>query len=648
MLTKRYILLLPFLFLLLVASSVNAFSITVSNPGNATYNTTVIPLNFSVDKGNDTISNCWYSVSSGANTTISSCNNLSDISDSIGSNFLSVFVNNTGVTKYTTNGSAAYNVAGDDGDFTSPTLSTDNNLVTAAFRDITTATPAVYRFIVNFSYNPAWNSTDTQNITVTSFVGLNNSVVGSYSFSIQVWNYTGSTYQTILSSSSDFGVWKNVSIDKRTHINNSNVSVRYVFSTANEPKSIYINESQIIITGNSTLTTASAAVNYTIAFNFQPCLPGQTPNLNLSFFDENSVTTPINSSLSADFYLFSGSANVTKGYSLSGNSSYVFCLTPNSTSASLNATIIYSANSFYQRTYYLVNANITNATQTVSLYLLNVTNDGLVRIFLESAVGVADPNKYIRAERYYPETAQSGAYKTVAMIKTAEITGDGFTFLEYAPAYYRFIVLQDNTILKIFSNQQIEKESVADEYASVVLRLSEVEDEHLKYLAGTLVAYSCAADNITAIVSCTIEDTSGLFVSSNLTVYKFYKNITLPVCSQTTTASGATLLCNISTSGNGTFIYRARVTASSGTTYIITSDIFTIGLALNMEGVGMDILIFFFLIMSMIGLYNWRIGMVLGCVAVGSSIFIMGAWDVLAGALISMILIAGIHIFRGR
>ncbi len=485
----------------------------------------------------------------------------------------------------------------------------------------------------NYTWIADWNSTDAYNF---SFIFRLETNVSTGNWFVKVWNYSSLAWVSVNWGSTQIVNYSVSNISKLPEYFNDTkplrVQVTYPGGTYAETRFF---ESRVEWYQNTSI-------------NISQCGVGQVPNLNVSFYDENSVTTPLNASLSAEFYIYAPGDNNTIGFFAEQNMSYAFCLTPNTTTMNLNATMIYNSGEFHQRTYYLVNTELDNETSFVRLYMLNNTKDGLVRIFLESAVGVAYANKFIRAERYYPETAESGAYQAVGMIKTAETTGDGFSYLEYNNAYYRFVVLEDNTVLKIFSNQQINKESIADEYASVALRLIDVDDEHLKYLSGTLVAYACSADNATAIVSCVIEDTSGLMASSNLTVYKYYKNITLSVCSQATTASGATLLCNVSSEGNGTYIYRATVITDNSNTYIITSEPFTIGFSMNLGSFGIELIIFFFLISSFIGLGNWRIGMLLGCVSVGAALFIMGAWELLAGALVSMVLIASIHIFRSR
>lgn len=393
-------------------------------------------------------------------------------------------------------------------------------------------------------------------------------------------------------------------------------------------------------------------VFYVDNINFTSCTGGVYA-LNFTFFNERSQTTRTgNNSIAIDIQAWYQNNSFFGNFSFNVTSATTepisICITPSYSTIHVNATVIYSSSGFWQRNYYLVNAPLSNVTTTVSLFVLNNTISGLTRIYVESSIGNPLAGRFVLAQRYYPETAASGAYQTVAMIKTADLTGDALTYLEYDNAFYRFVVLAGNTIIASFSNRQITLESSLDTFANVNLRTSTATGEYYSYVKGTLVAFSCTVNNNTAVVSCSVTDTSGLLASSNLSLTRNISLTPVILCSVYSTTSGALLTCNTSSYGSGVYRYTLKATSSSGTTYTLQIGQFNYGVTPQFGSTGLLIFIFFLMIFAFAGLWNFYVGM--GLMAVGTVLGFMaiGAWEIMFTGLVSILLVIFIFIIKEK
>jgi hypothetical protein len=381
------------------------------------------------------------------------------------------------------------------------------------------------------------------------------------------------------------------------------------------------------------------------------------PNsINFTFYDEDLPTIPINNSNSMEIDITAWDENNTfLGYfsfAFNGSQTYTFCISPEYAILNVNATIVYRANNYYQRNYYLINAPLSSSTVLLNLYLLNSTYYGLARIYVESVLGEPYENGYVNIEKYYPESAAgtSGAYKTVAMVKTADVTGDAYTYLKYYDAYYRFIVQNGQTVLKTFSQRQIVKENSYDTYANVLLRMDVIDSEYYNYIGNELITYSCSASNITGIVSCDYADVSGLTSSVNMTVRKYTSGFWVDVCSQKQTSSSGLLFCNISSQGNGTYFYLLNVYTYQGNSYYPdgSSGTIHIGVYSGMGQAGLFIVLIIFLVLTMIGVYSgsFNFTMIMSCVSLIMGFLIIGDIVLVSGGVISLIFVVAVLIYK--
>lgn len=417
--------------------------------------------------------------------------------------------------------------------------------------------------------------------------------------------------------------------------------------------SMSFNASFIVsLNGNSRTMQKYQYIVWFEKINVSSCTSG-TYALNFSFFDEQYPLNPVgNDSLAIDITAWYENTSFFGNYSFNFSSltatSFSICISPTYSKINANATIVYSSNGYWQRTYYLVNALLSSSTTLINLYVLNNSIDGLTKIYVESSVGEPQEGLFVQMQRYYPETASTGAYKTIGIVKTISITGDALTYLQHHDAFYRFIILRDNTILKTSSNQQITKESSLDLFATVPLRISDALLDYYYYLRGTLIAFTCSVNNNTAVVTCGVVDTSGLMAKANLSVYKNISLSTVTACSVMAISSGSTLTCNVSGSGAGVYRYILSIDVASGRHYVLKSSEFAYGQEPNMGDMGLIIYIFFITIFTFIGIWNYYAG--LGMLAFGTILgfTVLGLGWMSFSSLVSIILLIFIFITREK
>jgi hypothetical protein len=689
----------------------SAPNVTIVSPTNSTYLSNYVLLNFTPVDAQNTSVNCWYKIDNAALVSLGTINNntanVTNITNLyhgthnatvICEDLATTRLNGTSTVWFTT---LHYNVTGEEWDATqyetSRTLVAINVTVGAGISNIdavlnhnntqVTATKSgTYRFntslILPVIQTNATNLPFNWSLTLNYTNGTSNTFLSTSRTNTVIWAYTVllTANNTQVAEGTPMNITANLSAilplvnDDRTvtaivniTYNNTvnvtsflyNVSNMYFYNfsfvareiTGTLNASTYYNATLYISYGGMTRSVQTFQyIHWIDNIDFANCTAG-TVALNFTFYDERAPDTRITSgnTLNIDLrtWLENGTFFGNFSFALNDNTQFAICIQPSYSTLRTNATVIFKSTDFYQRTYYLVNAPLSSTVTQINLYLLNTTLDGTARVFIETVVGVPAPNLYVRAERYYAQNASAGAYKTVAILKTADPLGDAFTALEYTNAFYRFTVLRDNVVLKTFSNRQIEKDSLTDIYATVVLRLTEGTGEYYQYIKGTLVGVSCASSNVTGIVSCSVQDTSGLLASALLNVTKKVSNSWVQACTNTLSSTGGTVVCNVSSSGNGIYRYYLNVYTAANK-YTQFTDTFQLGQNVELGAGGLVIALFIFLMMSFIFIYNFKIAIATGILGLAASLLLTNSWELAGGFFISIAVIGGIFVVRGN
>ena len=395
-------------------------------------------------------------------------------------------------------------------------------------------------------------------------------------------------------------------------------------------KDIYIPE--IDIEGNRTLNwtislinstgtfnfTSTSNVQYVTKVNFSNCLYEDNPQL---FFKTYSVSYPdtlLNATFSSAWTIRNaagGDIVLSRSFEdlSESNSSWGFCLEPNSTNYTLSVDINVDASEYTPASYYIVDTDFAGSGENISLYLLNDSLATLTEIKVVDKDNVVVENVYVTIQRYDLGT---DTYYNVDMARTDSL-GSDLVYLTWYDEWYRFIGVLDGEV--VFN-------SGAQKVSSTPLIFKTGGEDSSDYEKFRGILYGLTFENTTDNFVLTFIDPTGEVSSSCLRVIK--RNVTADyiICETCEESSSATIYCNIGAHGNGTFI--ANYYATGSPRYYIDQLVYLKNLQNeiydllgNDNGTGMAILaawvvLGFFLISPALGILGAMLGMVMA-VAMG-------------------------------
>jgi len=289
---------------------------------------------------------------------------------------------------------------------------------------------------------------------------------------------------------------------------------------------------------------------------------GDLTNITLNFtaWDEEKLTRIKEGfDFKATFYYWLGGGTITKNVSFSNLSieEKVICINPsNITYYLIDSDIEYKANEsgYVTRNYYFENHTISNVTQNISLYLLNSSDSisFILRVVDQNQQEVEDA--FIHTQRFYPGT---GKYETVQIAKTDE-NGKSIGFFKTETADYRFLIKRDSVVELITSKQKVVPED--SPYTLTFTIGVSLESPWADFEDLDDLDYSLYHNSTTNITYFTYIDTSDIFQLGRLLVKEVkYNQTDTTICNKTSTASSATLTCDLS-SRSGNFVAYGMIT----------------------------------------------------------------------------------------
>lgn len=279
-----------------------------------------------------------------------------------------------------------------------------------------------------------------------------------------------------------------------------------------------------------------------------------TNTLTMNFFlkDEETDAT-VNGTIEMTHNVSNGAVVRSYYFTFSNVTNATVCLNPAFATFNLYSIVQYYAPSYTTRFYFL-NQSISNVVSNISLYLLPNSLSDLVIIFVRDLNNQPLAGKIVKAERYFVGT---GTYKTVAQCITADTTGTCATYLRANDPLYRFIVQEGTDVLLSTSLFQIVPTSFESITSNppypVVLSLATAIDT-LFFKIGDISA-GCSLNQTSTVLSCQINDASGLSSTYNFTVYRKTGVADAVVCNTVTSSSALTFTCTLGTLTGNYFHY---------------------------------------------------------------------------------------------
>lgn len=337
--------------------------------------------------------------------------------------------------------------------------------------------------------------------------------------------------------------------------------------------------------------------------------PGATDHtLNFTAWEEEDVNTRLSPfDFFGTFEYWLGSGNVKKNISVSQTNvtETNFCLDSNTENLTYhsNANIQYEKDSYVKRSYFLINASLTNTTNNIKLVLLNssISTSFIIDVIDEDQLPV--PNVYLNIQRYYPGL---GIYQTVEMGKT-DIGGSTVGHFEAETEDYKIIISSNNTVL---FQSEAQKIFCRDTPCTLTFQIGSIATtEWIPFGDINGLVWSLNFSNSTQLWTYTFIDTTGAAQSGRLHVYKDNPTSQFTICNSTVSSSAGTITCNV-TGQTGTIYAAAYITQSPEILVYLKSAI--IGSLKDVFGFeGLFLSSFILLILAMAGLWNPVVGIFL-------------------------------------
>ena len=296
--------------------------------------------------------------------------------------------------------------------------------------------------------------------------------------------------------------------------------------------------------------------NQTVSvISFGLCAPTDHPYINFTTYDATNPFPLVNATFKSSWDITDvsgGSVILNRSFedTTGTNSSWAFCISPNSTNYTISVDIETDGATLAKNYYYLTDATVTNVSTTnVTLYLINDSAATLTELEVVDASSYPIEDVLITIQSYDVGT---DTYYTVAMAKTSYL-GKDLVYLNWYDTFYKFIFVKDGETL----------------YSTTPYKISETPQIFKIVPATTYVfekfrdfQYSLTYNNETQNFVLTFVKPSGDVDAGCLRVYK--RNITndYTICETCEVSSSATIYCNIADWGNGTFIADFYATGS--------------------------------------------------------------------------------------
>lgn len=267
-----------------------------------------------------------------------------------------------------------------------------------------------------------------------------------------------------------------------------------------------------------------------------------TTTLNFTLFNEDNVSLSILGDLDISFTSITG-INVSgqsASFNFTNQSSFAICIFPEDVNYTVDSIAEYNSSGYVIRHHYLIDATLTNQTQTIQLFTPTSTSTQEVKFIVEDIYNQPVEDVILKVQRFY---IGENLYRQVAMGKS---DSDGETAIKLKPnLFYTFILESGNNVLRTF-----EPKFITTSDTSIILRTTAAGlFEYFNYF--DTVATSCTYNNDTYILRCTATDTSGLMQEVFLAVEEVRFNTTFTnVCDETGTGSSIILTCNLTNSVN--------------------------------------------------------------------------------------------------
>lgn len=331
-------------------------------------------------------------------------------------------------------------------------------------------------------------------------------------------------------------------------------------------------------------------------------------------------------------------------FNLTNKSNQTVCIFPQWATYHIHVALVYTAPSYSVRSYF-ASGNFSNLSAVIDLYLLASTSSSQVVEYVVDENNLPVTGVIVQTQRFFTST---NSYKTVAQIQT-DYEGKGVVNLQVEDVYYRFVLVQNDTIVAEIAPFVIicaEGNTCPPYY--ITLPLSSLETPAYYQWLGAL-QYGCSFNNVSTVLSCTVNDPTGLSVGAQLVVQEKLSVSFNQTCLSSCATAACTLTCTLGNVTGRYFRWSLYLNLTNGNQSLIDT-----GTLDDLRGpfyafgdMGLILGLLIFLVLVFVGLPNPEISIVLGLFAVVIS-WLLGLWPITMGAVVGLVAVGVIMILIRR
>lgn len=233
-------------------------------------------------------------------------------------------------------------------------------------------------------------------------------------------------------------------------------------------------------------------------------------SLTLRLFHDELLTQNIGT-VDVTFEVWQQNRNNSKNFSFgfSGASNYTICLFPQDTNVTTEAQFQYQGNDFALRNYWLINALLSNTSQTVDLFMINSSKS------TDTILDINDENddpiegEFIKVLKYYID---EGIHRTVEICKT-DSNGQCLIRVEHDNPFYMLVFEKDN----IENSRTVDFQFTT---STLFFTINLLDSFITTFNQLDSISNSLVYDNITGNATFSFSDTSGVSQQGCLRVTK--------------------------------------------------------------------------------------------------------------------------------
>ena len=279
-------------------------------------------------------------------------------------------------------------------------------------------------------------------------------------------------------------------------------------------------------------------------------------NISYINFSSKSAQNPfptLNATFKSAWNIWTGEGTIKKNVSyedINENvSSFAFCAKPYHNIYTVDADLEYDGTGYSKNYYFISEANITNSTTQIPIYMLNESLSTLTVLRVFDSSQSAEEGVTIQIQLYDIGT---DTFYLVGMAKT-DYNGEDISYLNWYDTLYRFILIKDGSVIKSTNTTKI----------SATPKIFNLDDTlSLDFQKFRDFQYSLSFNNVTNNFVLTFTKPSGLVDQGCLRVIKRTASADTQICYICESSTSATLYCNINSYGNGTYIAHFYATGS--------------------------------------------------------------------------------------